>query len=86
MRAFLADLAAKTGPDGAPGLLVRWLTARQASVRCRLVVATVALGWPHCIRPGGTWPLLLPNGAGRAAGVEPYQGTIFDLRVYYQQP
>jgi two-component system, LuxR family, sensor kinase FixL len=43
MRAFLADLAAKSGPDSAPGLLVRWLGARQASVRYGIAVVAVAL-------------------------------------------
>ncbi len=43
MRAFLADLTAKTGQDGAGGALLRTLVARQASLRYGIALLAVAL-------------------------------------------
>jgi two-component system sensor kinase FixL len=43
MRAFLADLAAKTSQEGALGAVMRALVARQASLRYGIAVVAVAL-------------------------------------------
>jgi two-component system sensor kinase FixL len=43
MRAFLADLAAKTGQDGASGAFARQLMARQISLRYGVALVAVAL-------------------------------------------
>ena len=43
MRAFLADLTAKTSQEGASGAVMRALLARQASLRYGIAVVAVAL-------------------------------------------
>jgi two-component system sensor kinase FixL len=62
MRAFLADLAAKTSPDGAGGAFARALVARQTSLRygVALVAVVLALAVRALIGPiGGSDPSYL---------------------------